>query len=164
MSNHFVVVADSSRARFFTLEPAQTPELESGPNLIERGDVTNSSSIKPQELWSDNKTGRNRGVGGSAHGYDDHRTQHSDEYNRRFARQVSEQLVEIAKNNDCSRVIVAAGSSMLGHLRNNFSSINRAGLHVEDIDKDLCKLSPNDIHSRLTKEGVLPAKKPPGIY
>lgn len=163
MSNHFVVVADSSRARFFTLEPAQTPELESGPNLIERGDVKNFSSAKPQELWSDNKTGRNRGAGASAHGYDDHRDQHSEEYDRRFARQVTEQLVEIAKNNECSRVIVAAGSHMLGHLRSNFDDINKAGLQVEDIDKDLCKLSPNDIHSRLSKEGVLPAKKPPSI-
>ena len=41
MSEYCVVVADGTRARFFTLEAAQFPEMESGPNLIEKKDLIN---------------------------------------------------------------------------------------------------------------------------
>ena len=42
MSECCVVVVDSARARFFTLEATQMPETEGGPNLIEKEDLVNS--------------------------------------------------------------------------------------------------------------------------
>jgi len=59
MSDYLVVVASAARARFFTLEPAEFPELESGPNLVDQGELLNPQARIPErELFADSKTGR----------------------------------------------------------------------------------------------------------
>ena len=58
---------------FFTLEPVEFPELESGPRLIDRGELFNpEKEIAERDLYTDSKMGRGRApLGGPAHGYDD---------------------------------------------------------------------------------------------
>ena len=92
MSDYCVVVTGGACARFFTLEPVEFPELESGPRLIECGELYNPEKrIPARNLYTDSKTGRHRASrGGPAHGYDDHRSQHEDEFDRRFAHEVME--------------------------------------------------------------------------
>jgi hypothetical protein len=92
MGNYCVVVASGAQARFFILEPAEFPELGIGPNLVERGELINpEKEIARRDLYTDSKTGRGRAPhGGPSHGYDDHRSQHEDELERRFARKVLE--------------------------------------------------------------------------
>ena len=41
MRNYLVVAADGARVRFFKLVPAEFPELESGPSLVELEDRVN---------------------------------------------------------------------------------------------------------------------------
>jgi len=69
MNHYSVIVAGGSRARFFTLEAAQFPELESGPRLVEQKDLINSENqMHNGSLWSETQSGRNRAPnGGPAH-------------------------------------------------------------------------------------------------
>ena len=54
MGNYCIVVASGLHARCFTLEPVELPELESGPKLIERGELFNpEKEIARRDLYTD---------------------------------------------------------------------------------------------------------------
>jgi protein required for attachment to host cells len=162
MRDYCVVIADGSRARFFRLMPAEIPEMESGPNLVEFADLVNPEHpIQNKELWSDNKTGRNRGSSGSPHGYDDHRDQHQEEYERRFARNVAETAANCAQTGGIKQFILVAQKRMLGYLRAEITPLSREGVEIRDLAKDLSKLNPLDLHQHLSREGLLPERKTP---
>ena len=160
MSDYCVVLADAARARIFTLEPALQPELESGPNLVEYRDLVNPEMDQhDKELWSDVKSGRNRASSGAAHGYDDHREKHAEEYVARFARMVAGDLEALIQNQRSKHVVVLAEKRMLGFLR---SSMNLKGeVQVHEVAKNLSKLSPAELHSRLAEDGLLPKRQRP---
>ena len=119
MNHYSVIVAGGSRERFFTLEDAQVPEMESGPRLVEQLDLVNTlHHTHDGSLWSETKSGRNRApAGGPSHGYDDHRTQHEDEFERRFARDIAEEATRMVKSNHTQCVVLVAQKRMLGFLR-----------------------------------------------
>jgi protein required for attachment to host cells len=157
-----VVVCAGGNARLFTLEPAELPELESGPNLVVRGEV--SSDVVGEHgaaLWSDLKTGRNRSPGGSAHGYDDHRDRHAEEYDRRFAQEVAEQTQRLVDSRNLSKVVLVAHGHCLAHLRRAFHGRFRNGTSVVELSKDLGKLKPLEIHAHLARERLLPERSGP---
>ncbi len=162
MSDYCVVAVDGVRARFFTLEPAQHPEVESGPLLVEVEGalVSPENELAGRELWSENKTGRNSS-GGMAHGYDDHRDQHMDEFKRRFAKQVAEHALSLAERSKAKNLVLAAEKQILGFLRGALHVPTKAGFEVRELAKDVSRLSPQDLHGHLATEGLLPARKRP---
>ncbi len=163
MLNYLVVVADGARARFFKLVPAEFPEIESSPNLVELKDFVNTEiDEKGRELWSDLKTGRGKAPGdGPAHGYDDHRERHRDEIERRFAHETGAEILKQAAAEKADRVIVAAESRMLGMLREAIEGKLPAAARLIERAEDLSKLSPQDLHAHLAREELLPPRKPP---
>jgi protein required for attachment to host cells len=163
MSDYCVLVADGARARFFTLEPVEVPEMESGPNLIERRDLVNTEKeASEQDLMSDVKPGRNRTPGGGAHAYDDHRRQYADERERRFARRVAKETAELTNLNGIKQVVLVAEKRMLGFLRSELTPTLKSGLQVQEVAKDMSKASPRDLHEYLAKDKLLPRRKGPG--
>ncbi len=160
MSTHCVVICNGSRARFFTLEQAAHP-AESGPNLLERSDLVNPEAMASgKDTWTETKSGRHAAPGaGGAHGYDDHRDQHEDEFMRRFASEVSAEAVRLAQSSKAKCLVLAASSRMLGFLRNTLDLPATARIEVKEIAKDLIKFSPQDIHENLSDAGLLPARK-----
>jgi len=59
MSDYCVIVTGGAYARFFTLEPVEFPELESGPRLVECGKIANpEKEIAGRHLYTDSKMGR----------------------------------------------------------------------------------------------------------
>jgi len=165
MSEYCVVVSSGARARFFTLEPVDFPELESGPKLIDKGELLNpTKETAGRDLYTDLKTGRSRAPrGGPAHGYDDHRTQHEDEFDRRFARKVAEKARLLAKETRARRIVLAAPARMLGYLRQDLAVIPREGIEVHKVAKDMSKFTPRQIHDHLAKRRLLPAYRKPGV-
>jgi len=163
MSDYCVVVADGARARFFTLEPAGLPEMESGPNLIEQSALVNmEKEAKDRDLLSDTKSGRNRGSsGGGAHGYDDHRAQHGDEVERRFARLIADEAMHQLSSHCPSRVVLVAEKRMLGFLRAALDPVVRSGVSMEEVAKDLGKLSNLQVHEHLARDGLVPRRRSP---
>jgi len=164
MSDYFVVVTGGARARFFTLEPVEFPEFESGPRLIDCGELFNpEKEMAERDLYTDSKTGRGRAPrGGPAHGYEDHRSQHEDDFDRLFARKVLEKARRLAQANQARYVILVAPAHMLGLVRQELDNILKHGMEVHKLAKDTTKFSPKQIHDHLAKEHVLPACKRPG--
>lgn len=160
MSDYCVVVVDSSRARFFTLEAAAVPELESGPNLVERNDLVNpEATLSGRETWTEARSGRNsaRG-GGTAHGYDDHRDSHDDEVIRRFAKRIASATEDLARRNSVKCLVLVAANRMLGFLRETLKLPPGKKIEVREVAKDLARLNPNQIHRNLNSHGALPAR------
>lgn len=163
MSNYCVIVADGARARFFTLEPVDVPELESGPNLVERSDLINpEAESQGQELWSNVKAGRNRSAGGGAHSYDDHRTQHEAEFLVRFARLIAEETGRMAGQNKVKHVVIAAEKAMLGFIREALASGGPKNTEVRELAKNLSKQATLEIHQHLSDAGLVPKRRKPG--
>ena len=80
---------DGTRARFFTLSPMEFDAYEARPDLIEHDTLHNAEKEMPgQDLWAKPKTERNQGRSGQAHSYDDHRSNHLVEFERRFAQAI----------------------------------------------------------------------------
>lgn len=162
MNQYCVVVTNGARARFFTLEASQFPELESGPNLVELSALSNPQhDASGNQLWSEPKTGRNRaGIGGPAHGYDDHRTQHQEEYDRRFANDVAQECYRLSQAHGASELVLVSQKRMLGYLRSAMES-RLNGIRTTEIAKDLSKLSPRELHEHLARESLLPPRRAP---
>lgn len=165
MSEYCVVVADAARARLFTLEPAGSPDVEGGPNLVERNDLVNPEQrLRDAQRWSDIKTGRNRVPGGGqAHGYDDHRDRHIDEWKRRFARSVAHEAAALVQRTKVRSLIVVAQKRMLGFLRTELAAALKNDCSVHALAKDLSKLAPQDLHQHLAKAGLVPARRVPTV-
>lgn len=162
MTNNCVIVAGGNKARFFALQDVETPELESGPNLRELTGMVNSDRQLPDQVqWSDNKSGRNRTRQGATHGYDDHRSQHADEYERRFARDVATEAARVAREENAARVVLVAQKRMLGFLRDHLDPLVKTGVQVQELAKDLHKLSPRDLHEHLANAALLPRRQAP---
>ncbi len=162
MSGYCVVTVDGVRARFFCLEPVQQPDIESGPNLVEHREalINAEAELSGRELWSDTKTGRNA-ANGMAHGYDDHRGQHIEEFKRRFAKQVADEALQLAEHRSVKKLVFAAEKQMLGHLRAALHVSPKAGFEIHELAKDLSRLSPEDLQAHLAAQGLVPPRQRP---
>jgi protein required for attachment to host cells len=157
MSDVCVVIADGARARFFSLEAADFPEVQSGPTLVEHEGLSNADALLPgKEKYSDNKTGRNQSAAGIAHGYDDHRDRHDAENERRFAQQIVEATLKLADAKQPRNLILAAEKQMLGMLRQALPSAPR--IEIKELAKDLTKLSAHELHQYLAGEKMVPPR------
>jgi protein required for attachment to host cells len=158
MNEYCVVVANASRARFFSLEPVAVPEVMNRLRLVEHSDLVNPEATLPgRETWSDTRSGSNTAPGGGpSHRYDDHRERHMQEVGRRFARQVAGAALDMTRSRDAHCLVIVAARRMLGYLR---PELETPAPHVEirEAPKDLTMLAPQDICDHLITAGVLPA-------
>ena len=163
--DYLVVVADGTCARFFTLESATQPSFESGPHLLEHDDLVNPEHEQGGgDKYSSTRTGLNLNQhGGPSHGYDDHRAQHEQEHERRFARDIAARAVSLAQENHAGHLVLTAERHMLGLLRDALKIPVKLGIEVRELAKDLTKLPPKQIHERLATAGVLQARQGPKL-
>ncbi|MFZ0241257.1 MAG: host attachment protein [Desulfobacterales bacterium] len=160
MSDYLIVVVNRASARFFTLQPVEFPELESGPRMRTRKELDNPEITDYPEMVTDSKTGRGAAPrGGSVHGYDDKRDQHLDELRRRFAVKVLNQIRRLAKAEGARTVILAASSRMRRFLNPDIELLERQGIHVQKLSKNMINFTPQKIHTLLAAEGLVPEKK-----
>jgi len=160
MSHYLIVVANCAWARFFTLEPVEFPELESGPRLTASTELENPEIRDGQELFADSKTGRGAApLGGSVHGYDDKRDQHLDELRRRFATGVSEYIQKMARAKRSRTIILAASVRMRRFLYPDLDMLSRQGYRVHKLSKNMINFSPQKIHEHLAQDGLVPGQK-----
>lgn len=163
MNQYCVVVANGTKARFFTLEDVEFPEIQSGPNLIKKKDLTNQElELHKEGLWTESKSGGNRAHGGQSHGYDDHRAQHGDEAEKRFAHTIADECKRFSLSNNTRKVVLVSQQRMLSHLR---SALNNGmqGVHTRELAKDLSKMTAQDIQLHLAREKLIPERRAPGF-
>jgi protein required for attachment to host cells len=160
MSQYLVAVIDGTRARFLTLEPAEFPEYQSGPNLVECESMSNATNDRPdQELWTDSKTGRNRGANGQAHSYDDHRDNHRVEFERRFAQEIVNCAHHLLQSYQIQNLVLVAEPQILGLMRDVLGSTIGRSVQTSELSKDLCHLKPHELHDYLANRKLLPPQK-----
>ena len=159
MKNYFVLVVNGSRARFFTLQPADNSELESGPNLVQLGNSENEVAAQPGRAVFTDEQHRNRAPMGGAHGYDDHRDKHDEEFRKRFV----DRVMKLARGHlDAADIlVVAANPRMLGHLRTALKALPTNGTELREYPHDVSKLSPRKIHEHLASGGLVPERRDP---
>lgn len=160
MNQYVVAVIDGTRARFFTLEPAESPEYQSGPNLIERDCLTNTTKeTQGKDLWANTKTGCNRGSGSQAHGYEDHRENHLNEFERSFAKEIVSKIINLSDDYHAQQVLLVAEPKVLGLVREVITPQLPKTLKLQELAKDLCKLKVLELHEYLAHKELLPRRK-----
>lgn len=155
-----VTVISKTKARFLTLEQAQLPAYQSGPNLIEHEALLNpTQDVGGKDLWATVKTGRNQGSAGQAHAYDDHRDNHLEEFERRFAQMIATQIVNLAQTHQAQRLVLVAEPQILGGVRDALNPILPKNLQIQELAKDLCKVKTSELHEHLASKNILPVRK-----
>lgn len=162
MNKSLVVVIDSTKSRFLTLELTDFTEYEAGAHLIEHEGLLNpEGETQGQELWSSTKTGRNRGSRGQAHSYDDHRENHVVEFERRFAQATATQIGNLVQMHQIQQLILIAEPQILGLMREVLAHGMPMHLKINELAKNLCHLKPHELHEYLANQGLLPIPSNP---
>ena len=152
-----VVVANGSRARFYSLKRPEFPELNGRPQLIDKGEIFEPElQERAQDLWTE-RTGVNRGAGSSSHSYDDHRNQHQAEFEKRFARQVADRAVKVIRSSHADKLVLCGARRQLPLLRGILDE-KLQGVHIQQLAKDLLQLDSHTLYEHLHKEGFLPPR------
>lgn len=164
MSEYTVVVADTLRARFFSMERAKDPANESGPKLVEKEGLVNPE----QEITKSNQAGRSlsgrtRSPSGGSYAFDDHRAKHKQDALRRFAKKVITRAIKQTLRQDARRcLVIAAEKKVLGALRAELATIKINGLEIRECDRDMAGETPLKIQALLARRDLVPALKKPG--
>ncbi len=161
MKAYCVVVADGTRARFFSLEPSDLPTGETGSNLVEHEDLISTEKEVPgTQMWTDTKSARGASrLGAPAHGYDDQRDRHEDEFERRFARRITEETVRMAQQQKAAHLVLVAETRMLGFLRDALDVPAHVSFDVHELAKDVTKLTSSELHEYLVGANLLPTRQ-----
>lgn len=140
----WVVVADATRARFFSADKPVSP-------LNEIQTLTNPTArLHNGELTSD-RPGRDRNSPTNSGSHDmGHMNDAKQEEALRFAGQVCETLDSARSSGQFKKLYVIAAPGFLGLLRKGFSTSIRH-LIISEIDKNITTQSSTDIRKQLPK-------------
>ena len=141
MADIWVLVADSSRARFFR---ATSP----AGGLEELEDMTDPLVRMPERELGSDKPGRafdRAGQGRHAMGKE---VSFREEEIQAFARELAHHLREAREAGRYEGLVIAAPPAFLGELRKQIDPQTAAKVHAE-VDKDLVKMEVAEIRERL---------------
>jgi protein required for attachment to host cells len=139
MNRTCIAIVDASRARLFTFDRTQGG---SGihEQLVEQRDLADPA----------------RRTGGLQFGFDDHRDAHIDRLDTPFARAVVAEIEGLLRSSGARRLILCANPRMLGELRAAGNGLRREGLLIDELPRDLVKLTVPKIRERLGSHSLLP--------
>lgn len=140
MSNIWIVVADASRARFFTADKPAGP-------LTETETLNNPEGRLHEGAMVTDRGGRGSNSTGAQHGYGTG-NQAKDEAANRFAAEVCRHLEKGRNGHAFGKLYVMAAPSFLGLLRKHQSDALR-GLIRDEVAADLSTQSAERIRARL---------------
>ena len=140
MSKKWVVVADQSKARIFTVEDPRGP-------LIQMDELEHPEARKrEQELISD-RPGRSFDSSGQGRHAMGTSVEPKKEEAIRFAKQVADYLQAAHHEGRFNRLVLVAGPPLLGLLRDKLKSLS--GANISEIDKNLGQYEAPEIRSHL---------------
>ena len=141
MNSVWLVVADNSRARIFTMESRKGPIDEI------KSIVHTAARMHERDMTSD-LPGRSSGRGGAgSHIYQDE-TSPKEQENINFARQLAHELDEARKKNVFNQLILVAPPEFLGKLRQQLSTQTQK-LTCLELAKNLSALNAVEIRKHL---------------
>lgn len=149
MDKCVVAVIGNNKARFFTLEEAEWPEYESGPNLVEQESLSPSASGYGHDLWSK-----------IANKYS-HRSQEADsdryQFERKFAQKIASEIVNLVRINQGQTLILVAKPQILNAMQKLFVPTIFNGLKIKALRKDISHFKPSQVHQYLAQKQLIPA-------
>jgi protein required for attachment to host cells len=155
-----IALVDASRARLFTFEHAMEA-ARSRDELVERNDLVNPQRrSRPSELFSEPRPGASRS-GHLQYAFDDHRDRDVAQLDDKFARMAMAALRELIDERPTQRVVVSASPRMLGRLRAAAPGLLPDHIALDELPRDLVKLSPTDVRTELASRGLLPSRAEP---
>lgn len=155
MKRACIAIVDASRARLFTYERTSG---ESGVHeqFVEQRDLVDPARRKrPSEQFSDTRPGSSR-TGDLQYGFDDHRDAHVARMDATFARHVVSEIEDLLRSTSTQRLILCASPRMLGELREAGDGLRRSNLVVDELPRDLVKLTVPKLRDRLASYELLP--------
>jgi protein required for attachment to host cells len=140
MSKHWIVVADQSKARIFTVdEPrGELQELEHLDHPAGRDQAKTLGSDRPGRSFDSSGQGRHA-MGASV--------EPKEQEAIRFARQVGDHLRAACHAGHCNRLLLVAGPHFMGLLKDQLDSLT--DVKVSRIVKNLGQYDPREIRSHL---------------
>jgi protein required for attachment to host cells len=142
MSKLWVVVADQSKARIFTVAD---PHGE----LLDVGELEHPEAREREQTMTSDRPGR--GFDSSGHGRHamGSKVEPAKQDTIRFVKQVAEHIQAAHNEGRCNRLLLVAGPTLLGLLRDNMKSLS--GLKVSEIEKNLGQYDALEIRKHLPK-------------
>lgn len=150
MKRACIATIDAASARLFQYEETDGR----APELREIGDLTNPGRREREhDLFSDSKGSRSPSFGwGSTN---DHREAHIAHWDHAFAKLVVTEIDRVAHDLGMAHVILVAPPRMLGTLRPLAGVLRRPGGKLDEIERDLGRFSPSQIHDHLAALHVI---------
>ncbi|RMG57081.1 MAG: host attachment protein [Gammaproteobacteria bacterium] len=141
MKKTWILVADSSKARLFTVETA------SGPLVEVRDFMHPEARMHEKELTTDLPGKHRNDTGVGAHGFEQE-VEPKEQEAIRFAHELAAFLDKARNEHGYEQLVVVAAPKFLGHLREALPAPVRNLVRLE-IDKNLVGQSPEDIRKHL---------------
>lgn len=136
-----IVVADSTRARFFTAESPSSPLIENETLAHPEG------RLHDRDMTSDLPGKNSSGNGAGGHTYQNQTDPKKHEMSV-FAKHVADHLDTKRNANELIKVILVADPAFLGELRSQLSNATNEKV-VYELNKNLARHSPEDIRKHL---------------
>ena len=158
MSKYIVVVADTHRARLFSLRDSLTPEVESSPRLVEEQCLLNPESSK---TGTESRGSRNHNGSGASYSFDNHQGKRALDELRRFAGIAVKETIKQARKASAHTLILVAEGKTLGVIRDTVANIKLKGFTIRECDLELTGETPSKIQTLLARRKLVPAVKRP---
>lgn len=155
-----IVVADATRARLYTFDQMVAADGGHAQEMHERISLVHPARRKrPSELFGDSRPGSDRAPSGRGFAHDDHREASLRHMDHQFAVDIVDELERLVRAHGHREVILSASPRMLGILRELTGGLQRAGVVFHELDRDLVRFSPAQLHDHLSVRGLLPARE-----
>ena len=157
MKRACIAVVDATRARLYTFEEGGDPAHQ----LAEVKDLVNPGRrLRVGEMVSNYEPGVETSQGGARarSQTDDHRDAHVEELDSKFAREVVESIEALVDEDGYRHLIVVASPKMLGLMRQADGVLHRPDLTIDEISRDLARLTSPQLHDHLASMKLIPAR------
>lgn len=139
----WLVVADNSAARIFTMKTRSSP-------IDEIATIVHTEARLHEQNMTSDLPGKGGGKAGtSQHAYQSE-VSPKDQENLNFAKQVANELDEARKENKCTQFALVASPGFLGNLRNQLTPQTKK-LVCYELDKNLAHLKAKELREHLPK-------------
>jgi len=148
-----IALVDATRARLFTFDRA-ADEAGLREQLVEHTELAAAKSPRPNPPLA--APGGVLQAGPLHDLFDDHHGPRAAARDAALARTTLAALREVIDHAAPQRVIICASPRMLGTLRASSAGILPDGLPVEELARDLMRVSPSELRNVLVSHGLLP--------
>lgn len=158
MDRTYIVVANTGRARFFTVEPDEP--LLARPKLVEQKVLVNphlrEAEAAPGRVRTETNTDRQAGP---VHPIVAQRARHEFELDRRFAQQIEQHVAEFTRAWTRGRVVLVAEPQLLGLLREALRSGLNPGVELKELAKNYTHMTVAELRDHLALDRLIAAKQ-----